>query len=55
MLFNLFGTPILKYTNINYQCVTSLSPKSDEDRGDILLIIYSLYSAIFFIPSKMER
>ena len=32
MLFKLFGTPILKYTNIDYQCVTNLSPKSDEDR-----------------------
>ena len=40
MLFKLFGTPILKYTNIDYQCVTNLSPKSDEDRrtNDSLVI-----------------
>ena len=34
--FKLFGTPILKYTNIDYQCVTNLSPKSDEDRKRVL-------------------
>ena len=33
MLFKLFGTPILKYTNIDYQRVTNLSPKSDEDKS----------------------
>ena len=29
--FQAFWTPIPKYTNIDYQCVTSLSPKSDEN------------------------
>ena len=33
--FQAFWTPILKYTNIDYQCVTNLSPKSDEDRKSL--------------------